>query len=98
MLGYPDGESYIVLMNWHDKTTRNYKDLPVKIVTRTKDPAALAAKIKAAGFTVTREPSPSAQVGNAIVGLAKDPDGYVLELLPLRAPGAPASPATPSNG
>jgi lactoylglutathione lyase len=101
VLGYPEGESYIVLMNWHDGTKRNYKDLPVKVVTRTKDPAALAAKIKAAGFTVTREPSPSAQVGNAIVGLAKDPDGYVLELLPLRtpiAPPAPAKPATPSNG
>ena len=53
------------------------------------DPAALAAKIKAAGFEVTREPQASAQVGGAIVGFAKDPDGYMLELLPLRTP-APA--------
>jgi lactoylglutathione lyase len=96
VLGYPDGESYIVLMHWTDGSPRNYKDLPIKIVTRVKDPAALAAKIKAAGYEVTREPQPSNQVGGAIVGFAKDPDGYVLELLPLRQP-APATPAPASN-
>ncbi len=88
VVGYPDAESYIVLMHWTDGSARNYKDLPVKIVTRVKDPVALAAKIKAAGFEVTREPQASAQVGGAIVGFAKDPDGYMLELLPLRAPVA----------
>lgn len=92
VLGYPDAESYIVLMHWTDGSPRTYKDLPIKIVTRAKDPVALAAKIKAAGYEVTREPQPSGQVGGAIVGFAKDPDGYVLELLPLRQP-APAAPA-----
>jgi lactoylglutathione lyase len=96
VLGYPDGESYIVLMHWTDGSPRNYKDLPIKIVTRVKDPAALAAKIKAAGYEVTREPQPSSQVGGAVVGFAKDPDGYVLELLPLRQPAA-AAPASGSN-
>ena len=96
VLGYPDGESYIVLMHWTDGSPRAYKDLPIKIVTRTRDPVALAAKIKAAGYEVTREPQPSDQVGGAVVGFAKDPDGYVLELLPLRQP-APATPAPSSN-
>jgi len=101
VLGYPDGESYIVLMHWTDKSKRNYKDLPVKVVTRTKDPAALQAKIKAAGYQITREYAPSAQVGGSSVGLAKDPDGYVLEILPLRQPASataatpPAEPAAP---
>ncbi len=90
LLRYPDGESYLVLMHWIDGSTPNYKDLPIKLVSRVKDPVALAAKIKAAGFEVTREPQPSDQVGGAIVGFAKDPDGYVLELLPLRQP-APAN-------
>jgi lactoylglutathione lyase len=90
LLRYPDGESYIVLMHWIDGSNPNYKDLPIKLVTRVKDPVALAAKIKAAGFEVTREPQPSDQVGGAIVGFAKDPYGYVLELLPLRQP-APAN-------
>jgi lactoylglutathione lyase len=93
ILGYPDGESYIVLMHWTDGSPRNYKDLPIKIVTRVKDPVALAAKIKAAGYEITREPQPSEQVGGAIVGFAKDPDGYMLELLPLRQPTPPAAPA-----
>lgn len=84
VLGYPDAESYIVLMHWTDGSPRNYRDLPIKIVTRVKDPVALAAKIKAAGYEVTREPQASAQVGGAIVGFAKDPDGYTLELLPHR--------------
>lgn len=95
ILRYPDGESYLVLMHWTDGSERNYANLPVKIVTRVKDPIALAAKIKAAGFEVTREPQASEQVGGAIVGFARDPDGYTLELLPLRQPEAPA-PATPA--
>ncbi|MEZ5936750.1 MAG: VOC family protein [Hyphomonadaceae bacterium] len=86
VVGYPQAESYIVLMHWIDGTHGDYQDLPIKIVTRTRDPAALAAKIKAAGFEVTREPRPSAAVGGALVGFAKDPDGYVLELLPLKQP------------
>lgn len=86
VVGYPDAESFIVLMHWTDGSARNYKNLPIKIVTRVKDPAALAARIKAAGFEVTREPQPSSEVGGAVVGFAKDPDGYVLELLPLRTP------------
>src|SRR5262245_15441088 len=94
VLGYPDAESYIVLMHWTDGSARNYKDLPIKVVTRVKDPVALAAKIKAAGYEVTREPQPSGQVGGAIVGFAKDPDGYMLELLPLRQPAPAAPPAS----
>ena len=62
VVGYPEAESFIVLMHWTDGSARTYKDLPVKIVTRVKDPVALAAKIKAAGFEVTREPQASAQV------------------------------------
>lgn len=91
VLGYPDAESYIVLMHWTDGSPRNYRDLPIKIVTRVKDPVALAAKIKAAGYEVTRDPQASAQVGGAIVGFAKDPDGYTLELLPHRQPTPPAN-------
>lgn len=91
LLRYPDNESYIVLMHWIDGSNPSYTNLPVKIVTRVKDPAALAARIKAAGFGVTREPTPSEQVEGSVVGFAKDPDGYVLELLPLRQATASAS-------
>lgn len=95
VLGYPEAESYIVLMHWTDGSKRTYKDLPIKVVTRTKEPKALQEKIRAAGYEITREYAPSEQVGGNAVGLAKDPDGYVLELLPLRAPASPAAPEAP---
>ncbi|HEV7691077.1 MAG TPA: VOC family protein [Hyphomonadaceae bacterium] len=97
VLSYPDGESAIVLMHWTDKSTHNYKDNAVKVVTRTKDPAALIEKIRAAGMTITRDYTPSAQVGGASVGLAKDPDGYVLEILPLKAATVGAPVAAPAE-
>jgi lactoylglutathione lyase len=96
ILRYPDGESYLVLMHWTDGVERNYKNLPVKVVTRTKDPVALAAKIKAAGFEITREPVPGDGTAAPVAGFAKDPDGYDLELLPPRAPAPPATPVAPA--
>ena len=49
-----------------------------------------AWRLHRAGHRVTVfEKAP--QVGGAIVGFAKDPDGYVLELLPLRQPTPPAN-------
>jgi len=98
ILSYPDGESYLVLMHWTDGVTRSYKNLPVKVVTRTKDPVALAAKIKAAGFEITREPVPADGATAAVAGFAKDPDGYDLELLPPRAPATPAPATPPAEG
>ncbi len=95
VLGYPDAESYIVLMHWTDGSKRSYKDLPVKVVTRTSNPAALQEKIRAAGYEITREYAPSAQVGGSSVGLAKDPDGYVIEILPQRQATSTAA-ATPA--
>lgn len=100
LLRYPDNESYIVLMHWTDGSPRNYKVLPVKVVTRSKDPATLQEKIRAAGYAITREYAPSEAVGGAAVGLAKDPDGYLLELLPQRTAAiGPATSATtpPAN-
>ncbi|MAP96331.1 MAG: hypothetical protein CMK07_15405 [Ponticaulis sp.] len=84
VLTAPDGGSAIVLMEYTDGIERNVTDLPVKIVYRTSDPAALATKIKDAGFEIVRFPEPSAAVGGAVVGFAKDPDGYLIEILPTR--------------
>jgi lactoylglutathione lyase len=96
LLRYPGNESYIVLMHWIDGSNPNYKNLPIKIVSRVKDPVALQEKIRAAGYEITREYTPSDQVGGASVGFAKDPDGYVLEILPPRAL-APAQPVSVSE-
>ena len=80
VLAYPKG-SAVVLMEYTDGKERNVKDLPVKIVLRVPDPVALAAKIRSAGYTIVREPEASEAVGGAVVGFAKDPDGYLIEIL-----------------
>ncbi|WP_203291001.1 VOC family protein [Maricaulis parjimensis] len=81
VLLYPDGGSSLVLMHWTDGSTRDYANNPVKIVVRLEDPKAVADKIRAAGYLIIREPEPAPEVGGFIVGFAKDPDGYLVELL-----------------
>ena len=76
-----EARSALVLMHWTDGSERNYKDVPVKLVFYVTDPVATAEKIKAAGGVMTREPAPIESMGGAIVGLGKDLDGYVVELL-----------------
>ena len=73
--------SSLVLMHWTDGSKINYKDLPIKVVVYVADPKALVNKIRAEGLEITREPAPVPSLGNALVGLAKDPDGYVIEIL-----------------
>ena len=76
-----EARSALVLMHWTDGSARNYKDVPVKLVFYVTDPVATAEKIKAAGGVMTREPAPIDSLGGAVVGLGKDLDGYVVELL-----------------
>lgn len=76
------GGSAIVLMHWTDGSERNYKDNAIKIVYRVPDPKALADKIKADGYEIVRYPEPVVSLNGAMVGFAKDPDGYLIELLP----------------
>jgi lactoylglutathione lyase len=77
-----EGRNAVVLMHWTDGSEHNYKDAPVKLVFFVTDPTATAQRIRDAGGTVTLEPGPHAALGGAVVGMAKDPDGYVVELLP----------------
>jgi lactoylglutathione lyase len=86
-----EGRNALVLMHWTDGSARNYRDVPVKLVFFVSDPVAVAARIKAAGGTMTREPAPIESMGGAMVGLGTDPDGYVVELL--QAPAARADKA-----
>jgi predicted enzyme related to lactoylglutathione lyase len=60
---------------------RNYKDNPVKVVFPVPDAAAATLRIQQAGQMVITQPMPVAALGNATLGVVKDPDGYMLELL-----------------
>jgi lactoylglutathione lyase len=81
VLGWGRKGASIVLMKYTDGSDPATTNLPVKLVFYVEDPVALAATIRAAGHTVEREPEPVPSLGNAMVGFAKDPDGYLLELL-----------------
>src|ERR1700727_2794309 len=89
-----EGGNAVVLMHYTDGSVRNYRDNPVKLVFYVTDPAAIAAKVKAAGLQVTHEPTANASMGGAVICLAKDPDGYVIELIQRPAASATAEAAS----
>ena len=85
LLRFPAGGASVVLMHYTDGSEPNYRDNPVKLVIHVDDPAAIAERIRAEGLEIVREPGPIPELGNLVVGLAKDPDGYVVELLKAEA-------------
>lgn len=83
-----EGRNAVVLMHWTDGSEQNYRNLPIKLVFYVTDPVASAAAIRAAGGSIHVEPAPHASLGGAVVGLGKDLDGYVIELLQAPTPKA----------
>lgn len=89
ILGWGRRGASVVLMKYTDGSNTEVRDLPIKLVLYVDDPAAVADAIRADGLPIEREPEPVAALGGAVVGFAKDPDGYLLELL--QAPDAEAA-------
>lgn len=73
--------SGVVLMHYTDGSNPNYKNNPVKLVFYVADPKELAGRIRQEGLEIIREPEPVPELGDVVVGFAKDPDGYLLEIL-----------------
>ncbi|MGI9235500.1 MAG: VOC family protein [Woeseiaceae bacterium] len=69
----------VLLMKHKDDTNRNFENSPVKLVFYIPDTAATLEAVRDAGFVVEREAIEVPSMGNAIVGFAKDPDGYLVE-------------------
>jgi len=84
-----EGRNAVVLMHYTDGSERNYRDNPVKLVFYVTDPKKMTQAIRADGLEITREPEPAETMGGAVIALAKDPDGYVIELIQAPAPRAP---------
>jgi lactoylglutathione lyase len=81
VLGYPDGGgAALVLMNWPDQA-RRYDGNDVKIVFYVADPAAVIERIRARGGQIDREAGPIDVLPGRLVGLARDPDNYVIEVV-----------------
>jgi predicted enzyme related to lactoylglutathione lyase len=73
--------SAIVLQGYSDTTQRNYKDNPVIQVHDVADAEATAARIASGGGSVITAAGQDTTLGNRVVAVAKDPDGYLLELV-----------------
>jgi lactoylglutathione lyase len=83
-----EGRNAVVLMHYTDGSTRNYRDNPVKLVFYVADAKARTEAIRAEGLPITREAAPIPAMGGAIIGMGKDPDGYVIELIQLATQAA----------
>jgi lactoylglutathione lyase len=77
--------SSLVLMHYIDGSNPNYTNNPVKLVFYVDDPQECIELIRREGLEIIREATPVPELRNAVVGLAKDPDGYLLEILQAKA-------------
>jgi catechol 2,3-dioxygenase-like lactoylglutathione lyase family enzyme len=82
VLGFSDGTgANVVLMNWPNDPSRRYEGDNVKLVFYVHDPASVIARIRANGGRIDREAAPIDVLNGTVVGLGRDPDNYVIELL-----------------
>jgi lactoylglutathione lyase len=77
--------SSLVLMHYIDGSDPNYTNNPVKLVFYVADPKGCVELIRRDGLEIIREATPVPELRNVVVGLAKDPDGYLLEILQAEA-------------
>jgi catechol 2,3-dioxygenase-like lactoylglutathione lyase family enzyme len=73
--------SDVVLMNFTDGKMHNYAKNPVKLVFYVPSASTLIEAIRARGLQILAEPSAQAAFGNTVIGFARDPDGYILEII-----------------
>jgi len=69
----------VVLQQW--STTRNAKNNPIKVVMFVPDAKAIADKVVAAGGSIAKEAERIPAYDNRLVIVAKDLDGYTLDLV-----------------
>ena len=89
ILGFSTRQTALVLMHYTDGSDRNYHDNPGKLVFSFVDPFAAAERIRAEGLEIVREVTPVPELGDALVGFGRDPDGVLLELLQAPTPDEP---------
>lgn len=73
--------SDLVLMNFIDGQQHNYLNNPAKLVFYVPSASAVIEAIRARGLAIVSEPAPQAAFGNVVIGFARDPDGYILEII-----------------
>jgi catechol 2,3-dioxygenase-like lactoylglutathione lyase family enzyme len=82
VLHFPAGKaSDVVLMEYVDGQPHNYTRNPVKLVFYAPSASALIEAIRNEGLQIIAEPAVQPAFGNVVVAFARDPDGYVLEVV-----------------
>ena len=82
VMGFPDATgATVVLMNWPGDAARRYDGNDVKLVFYVHDPAQIIELIRKSGGKIDREAKPIEALNGTVVGLGRDPDNYVIELL-----------------
>ena len=81
VLGYKDKPgTLLVLMNWPNDN-KKYDGDNTKIVFEVEDAKAVIEKIRRAGGKIDREAIPHYTIEGGLVGLGRDPDNYVVEVI-----------------
>mgnify|MGYP006136075761 CR=1 FL=1 len=80
VLGDDEQGTPLVLMNW-GKENRSYNGNNSKIVFVVKDAVSAMNRIRDAGGKIEREATPHYSIDGGLVGLSRDPDNYVVEIV-----------------
>ncbi|HKU42972.1 MAG TPA: VOC family protein [Polyangiales bacterium] len=75
---FPTGPG-VVVQAW--SPMRNAKDNPVSVILMVPDAKAMGDKVVAAGGTLVKQAERSVFYDNRLLVVAKDPDGYLLEIV-----------------
>tara|TARA_B110000037_G_C16821298_1_gene383809 strand:- start:53 stop:526 length:474 start_codon:yes stop_codon:yes gene_type:complete len=84
VLGKDEKSTGLVLMNW-GKENRSYDGNNSKIVFVVNNAVEVMNNIKNAGGKIDREAIPHYSIDGGLVGLARDPDNYVVEIVQFKA-------------
>lgn len=71
----------LVLMNWPEDNDRIYNGDNIKLVFYVDDPVRVIDRVRARGGVIERDADPLELLNNARVGIARDPDNYIIEVL-----------------
>jgi catechol 2,3-dioxygenase-like lactoylglutathione lyase family enzyme len=80
VVGNNETETGLVLMNW-GRENRTYNGNNQKIVFVVNNAVEVMQKIRLAGGKIEREALPHYSIDGGLVGLARDPDNYVVEIV-----------------
>lgn len=85
VMGYEGRGASLLLMHYTDGSNPNCKDNPIKIVIYVADIKSIFENARADNVEITREPEALEAIGGALMGMLKDPDGYLIEMIEKKA-------------